>query len=54
MRDIMLDFYLSQKKYNKDFIEIYHVSIFFEFLIVIVSVSVSQNVTVEKIHSIPF
>ena len=47
IRDIMIENYLNQKKINKNFIGIYHVSGFFEFLILIVSVIVFKNIIFE-------
>ena len=43
----MREFYLDQKKNNKIFINFYHVSGFFQFLMVIVSIDVSKLVTIE-------
>ena len=51
MRQIMIKFYLSQKKYNKKFHDLNH---FAEFLMEIVSVNASEKVTFEKIYSRPF
>ena len=47
MRDIMVEFYLNRKKNNKSYIDIYYVPGFFEFSMLIVSVDVFENVTIE-------
>ena len=46
MGNSMIKCYLFQKKNNKNLFDLYHVSGFFEFLMLIVSVNVSENVII--------
>ena len=47
MQIVTIDFYINHKTNNKNIIDLYHVSEFFEFLMVVDSDAVSKKINIE-------